>query len=201
MLILITIMISFNCCKSSKHLNVEYQNCINKQIINSFSYSSEHYKSNLILPNNDFNIFDSLMNYEKFLLKEKILKGTHKNDYTNFINLIEQIEKPKEFLDEIYTENQFLEYLMSENNGNLTRSLHQCTRILYEKNGEKFRPNSYIVESDLIIKNGGIPTIDILKKLSKQIDYSDNIQRLQLSYYILDNLDYRNDSIQKIKIN
>ncbi|MCF6169057.1 MAG: hypothetical protein L3J55_11000 [Lutibacter sp.] len=132
-------------------------------------------------------------------MSEKILKGTQKKDYNNFIESIRQIDKPKEILSEIYIRNPFLEHLMDDNNGDLTLSFHQCTRILFEENGKKFRSNNYIVESDLIIANGGIPTIDIIKKLSEQIDYSDNIQRLQLSYYILDNLDYRNDSIQRIK--
>jgi hypothetical protein len=180
-------------------MNIEYQNCINNQIINNFSYNSENYNKSLKFPNKDFNIFDSLNKYEKFLLKEKFLKGTHKKDYSEFIESIEQIDKPKEMLDEIYNGNPFLEHLMDGNNGNLTHSFHQCTRILYEKNGEEFRSDNYIIESDLIIANGGIPAINILKKLSNQIDYSDKIQRLQLSYYILDNLDYRNDSIQRIK--
>lgn len=196
---LITITITFSCCKSSMRMNTEYKNCINNQVINNFSYSSENYNDNLKFPNKDFNIFDSLKKYEKFLLKEKHLKGTHKKGYSDFIESIEQIDKPKEILDEIYYGNPFLEHLMKGNNGNLTHSFHRCTRILYEKNGEEFRSDNYIIESDLIIANGGIPSINILKKLSNQIDYSDKIQRLQLSYYILDNLDYRNDSIQRIK--
>jgi len=198
-LILTTITITFSCSKSSKKMNNEYQNCINNQIINSFSYSSENYNDNLKFPDKDFNIFDSLKKYEKFLLKETLLKGTRKKDYSDFIELVEQIDNPTDILYKIYMKNPFLEHLMNGNNGNLTNSFHQCTRIIYEKNGVEFRSDNYIAESDLIIINGGIPTINILRKLTNQIDFSDNIQRLQLSYYILDNLDYRNDLIQRIK--
>jgi len=189
--------ILYSCNKSNK-LEVEYSNLINQKIISGLNnYSIYNYKGKLIPLENNFNLFDSLEKYEKTLIDKKLLKGVEKDNYFELIKSIEQVKYPNKFLTQIYESNPFIEHIMDGYSGGITITFHQCLRSLYEREGEIFRTNEYITSTDMIIANG-YPNDEVLKRISETTDYSNKIQRLQLSYYILDNLDCRLNNLDSI---
>lgn len=196
---LIVLLFTFNSCQNNDKFDDKYKNQINKNIIDGLnSYNIYQFKGKSIPLKNDFNFFDSLKVYEKSLIDLKLLKGYEKNNYSEFIKTIEFNENPNEILMKIYSSNPFIEHIMDGFGGEITNIFHRNLRDIYEKEGEKFRTNEYISTTDLIIANG-YPNNEILKGIAERTDYSNRIERLQLSYYILDNLDCRNDSIMRIK--
>jgi len=182
-------------CRDSSEFNSELVDCVNAKIVSGkdaigvYEFNGSH-----ILLTKEFNVYDSLLKLEESFLEKAFLKGISKEDYNGFIEEIIPLDRISPILADTKAENHFLVDFVDVYGYWFIMDLKGCRRELFKKHGQSYLPYLFIKSSDLILAEG-YPTNEVLKIRSSEIDFANEIQRLELCYLILLNLESRVDKL------
>lgn len=160
------------------------EKCINKRTVKNYNFIDS-----------DFNLFDSIKEFESSLIKSSLLKGKRKSDYLIFIKRKNNFQEINGFIKNVKLKHSFL-YQFNEDILNMTMVYSQCPSEVI-RNAKQTREDNLvsIKKSYDKISAEGYPKKFILEELVEKINFNDDTSRLMLCNLIYLNwyINYKNE--------
>lgn len=172
----------FTNCNTSDSKFLDLKNCINEKI----SYKITNDK-NIFINNKDI-FFNIVSNYERQLIKEKLLLGTDKKSYLELITRLKDEKIIKEIYNKTIDDSPTLNYITDD----ITTTLWVYDTCPKESNIPNNVRNIYFE-----IFRQGYPSLETIKKLIMLDEFKNEIFRLSIDNLIFIHIKYHQSMVKR----